>query len=50
MMQNFEHVGFGAEQKSTNLVDLEESCNAKYIFSKIGVDTADNEPPKVCMK
>ena len=38
-------------QTCANLVDLENYCNMSItILSKIGVDTAENEPPKVSMK
>ena len=50
--------------KSVNIVDLvksfhvpfsqflfeRDSYSNEYLLAKIGVDTAENEPPKVCQK
>ena len=39
-------------QKSVNLANLIKSFQTSifYLFAKIGVDTAENEPVKVCQK
>ena len=39
-------------QQRVNLVDLVKSfeSNIYYLLAKIGVDTAENEPLKVCQK
>ena len=46
------HFDFGAVQKYVNLVDLVKSfqTSISYLLSKIGFDTADNGPLKVCQK
>ena len=39
-----------AVQKYANLVDLVKRISNEHLLAKIGVDTAENEPLKVCQK
>ena len=45
ILLNFE---FGAVQRIANLVDPEKCLKHEYLVAKIGLDTEENEPSKVC--
>ena len=39
----------GAVQRIANFVDLEKCFKNEYLVAKIGLDTDENEPSKVCL-
>ena len=51
-LQNSRNFEFGAVHKLVNLVDLVKSFQTSiyYLLANIGVDTAENGPPKVCQQ